>query len=413
VRVRPALTSSFWRLFASSGTSNLADGMALIVMPLLAASITRDPVQISALVAVAYLPWLVLAVPGGALVDRLDRRRAMAMANTARAVLFAVLGILVAADLVSMWLIYVTTALVGVAEVIYDSAARAILPQVVGKEGLDRGNSFMTVVETVGNQFAGAPLGAFLFAAVAAVPVFGASAGYLVAAALILTVRGGFRPERGAPTTLRADVVEGMRWLWGHRFLRGLTLSAGWFGVMQAMVNGVLVLYALQTLDLSEREFGFLIVAAATGSVCGGLLAPSLSKAYGRGPTLVGATLVSPVCLIGMGLTSTPWVAAGLFAMSAGAVTVWNVLSMSVRQAMIPAQLFGRVLGSYRMVIWGVIPLGALAGGVLASRTSLGAVLVVAGVGQLSAAAWIAALMRTHRDEIASAYEESIAPAGR
>jgi len=162
----------------------------------------------------------------------------------------------------------------------------------------------------------------------------------------------------------------------------------------------------LEHLGLREAQFGWLAVAAAVGAVCGGLVAPRLSDAFGRGRVLVGATVVSPVCLIGMGATTSPWVAASFFAASAGGVTVWNVLSMSVRQAMIPAELFGRVLGVYRMVIWGVIPVGALVGGFLASGTSLATVFVVAGIGQLSAAIWIAALMRRHRDEISSAYRE-------
>jgi MFS family permease len=407
------LGSSFWRLFASSGTSNLADGIALVAIPLLAASITRDPVQISALEAVAYVPWLLLALPGGALVDRLDRRRAMAVANVGRAAVFAALGLVVGLDVVSMWLIYLTLVLVGAAEVVYDSAARAILPQVVGKSGLDRGNSYLTVAETVGNRFAGGPVGAFLFAAAATLPILGTAACYLVAAALIVTVVGDFRPERSHTATFRADIAEGVRWLWRHRFLRGMTLSAGWFGVGQSMVNGVLVLYALETLGLTEKQFGLLILAPAVAGLLAGLLAPPLSDRLGRGPTLVGATVVSPVCLVGMGLTDEPWLAATLFGISAGAVTVWNVLSMSVRQAMIPEGLFGRVLGSYRMVIWGLIPVGALLGGTLASWTSLGTVLVVAGIGQLTAAGWILALMTAHRDEISAAYAESTADATR
>lgn len=407
------LGTSFWRLFASSGTSNLADGVALVALPLLASSLTRDPVQISAIEAFSFLPWLLFAIPGGALVDRLDRRLVMAAGNTARGLAFGALALLVALDHASIWLVYAAVLVFGLIEVLYDSAARAILPQVVGKQLLDRGNSRLTVVEVAGNQFVGAPLGAVLFAAVAWWPILGASAAYVVAALLILAVRGQFRLERAEPTTLRADIGEGLRWLRGHGFLRGLTLSAGWFGVMQAMVNGVMVLYALETLGLSEAQFGLLAACAAAGSLCGGTVAPRLAETFGRGPTLVGATVVSPLCLVGMGLTTSPLVSAGFFALSAAAVTVWNVLSMSVRQAMIPTKLFGRVLGAYRMVIWGVIPVGALAGGVLAHATTLGTVFVVAGLGQLTAAAWIGSLMRTHREETSAAYRESTADRAR
>ena len=126
-----SLGTSFWRLFASSGTSNLADGVALVTLPLLAASITRDPIPVSALAAVSYLPWLLFAVPGGALVDRLDRRRAMAGANAVRAALYGGLAILVATDLTTMPLLYAAAMAVGCAEVIYDASIDSRVPVTV------------------------------------------------------------------------------------------------------------------------------------------------------------------------------------------------------------------------------------------------------------------------------------------
>jgi MFS family permease len=401
------LGAGFWRLLLSSGISNLADGIAFVAAPLLAASLTRDPFQISLIEATAFLPWLLFAVPGGALVDRMDRRWAMTAANICRALAYLGLALLVVAGAVTMLLIYLTGFVLGFVEVIYDSSARALVPQVIGKESLDSGNSFLTITESTVQQFVGAPVGAALFAAAAASPFFSAAGCYAVGAITIAMVKGRFRPERTVTTTLRADVVEGLVWLWQHRFLRGLTLLAGWFTLMLTMTNAIFVLYALEHLGLTNRQVGLLVVAIAVGGVLGGLAAPRLSAAFGRERCLVGSTVVSPLAVLLMGLTHSPVAAGALFAVSAAAVTVWNVLSMSIRQAMIPEALFGRILGGYRMVIWGLIPLGAVLGGLLAAWTSIGTVFVLSGALSLPAAWLIATLMHAHRDEIRAAYQAS------
>ena len=306
----------------------------------------------------------------------------------------------------SIGLLYAVCLLFGFAEVIYDSAARAMLPAVVSRDQLDRGNGLMTIEEMVGQGFLGAPLGSVLFAAAAAIPFFGTGAGFAVAAVLILGVRGSFKPARAASSSLRADIVEGWHWLWRHEFLRGLTITSGLVGVTQSMPNGIFVLFALQVLGLSDQGFGLLIVAAAVGGVAGGLSAARLARVLGRGGCLVLASVVAPTTMATMGLVSSPWWAGLLFAVSSAAVAVWNVLSMSIRQAMIPPELFGRVLGSYRMVIWGAIPLGSVLGGLLAARTSLATVFVVAGVAQVLIAGGIWRLVRKHRDEIRAAFDE-------
>ena len=123
------LGAPFWRLFTSSALSNLSDGVGTAALPLLAVSLTRDPVAISALTALAFLPWLLLAIPAGALVDRIDRRRAMALANGSRAVvLLGVIAALAVGALTMPWL-YLAAVLLGTAETVYDSAARAMLPR--------------------------------------------------------------------------------------------------------------------------------------------------------------------------------------------------------------------------------------------------------------------------------------------
>lgn len=393
----------FWRLYASSATSNLADGIGRVALPLLAASYTRNPLLISGLTSLAFLPWLLFALPSGALVDRTDRKRAMAAANALRAAATVTLGVLVFTGLANIGVLYVVAFALGLAETVYDSASRAILPQVVAADRLDDANGLLTIEEMSGQTFVGAPLGSALFAVTLALPFVVNASGFAFAALLILTLRGSFRPARDvARTTIRGDVVEGVRWLASHRFLRGLTLVSAATALIQSMTNGIIVLYALETLHLPAGDFGFLLVGAGVGAVAGGVSTPALARRYGRAPVLVIGEAVSALAMIALGLTTNGYVAGTLYGVAAAGVMTWNVLTMSLRQALIPHRLFGRVQGAYRTLVYGAIPLGSLAGGVLAHVFGLQPVFVIAGIGLLAMAGVLGLLVRAHPAELAA-----------
>ena len=394
-----ALDRKFWRFYSGSATSNLADGIGRTALPLLAASYTRSPILISGLVTFAFLPWLLFALPSGALVDRLDRRHAMAAANVVRAGSTAVLIALVLTDTASIGAIYVVAFLLGVAETVYDSASRAILPQVVGKRDLDRANGLLTIEETLGQIFLGAPVGSALFVVAAAAPLIVNAGGFALAALVVLTLRGSYRPVREPERrSIRHDVGEGVRWLRGHRFLRDLTLLSACTGVFQSMANGVFVLYVLEELRLPSGDFGLVLLGAGVGGLLGGVATPHLAKRFGRGPMLTGGAVISALGMAAMGFTREGYLGTALFAVSAAGVMVWNVLTMSLRQALIPEQLFGRVQGAYRTLVWGGIPLGAVLGGVLADAFGVRPVFVIGGAGLFVCAFWLARVVHVHRD---------------
>jgi MFS family permease len=405
-----SLPARFWRLYASSATSNLADGIGRTALPLLAATYTRNPVLISGMVSFAFLPWLLFALPSGALVDRVDRRYAMAAANAARALAMGALGILVLAHAASIVVLYAVAFVLGVAETVYDCATRAILPQVVGNHELDRANSLLTVEETLGQTFLGAPVGSALFAAALALPLFLNASGFAVAALLLLALRGSFRATRiSAPTSIRTDIADGVRWLHRHAFLRGLTLISAGTCFAQNLANGVLVLYVLEVLHLPAGDFGIVLFVAGIGALLGGISANALARRFGRGPVLVAGAVVSGAAPVAMGFTSNGFVGATLFSVAAFGVMLWNVITMSLRQALIPHALFGRVQGAYRTVVWGAIPLGAVVGGVLAHVFGLSAVFVIAGVAMLAMAAILARVVSTHRDQLVVLPEAELA----
>jgi MFS family permease len=252
---RPPLGIAFWRLWTSSALSNLADGILKVVLPLVAIRFTDSPTLIAGLAFALTLPWLLFALPAGALADRLDRRRAMLGANTARAALLAVLALTVRVDIGSIWVLYVVALCIGIAETIYDTSAQSILPLVVPRDRLSRANGRLYAAELTANQFVGPPLGGFLVAAGAAIAFATPAALWALAVAVLLLVHGRFRIQRDRPTTMRADVAEGLRFLWRHHLLRTLAVMVGVFNFASNATWAILVLYAVgpaSAMGLSE-----------------------------------------------------------------------------------------------------------------------------------------------------------------
>jgi MFS family permease len=395
------LPGRFWRLYASSATSNLADGIGRTALPLLAASYTRDPVLVAGLTTFAFLPWLLFALVSGALVDRVDRRYAMSAANALRALASGTLVVLTVLHAGSVPALYAVAFVLGTAETVYDSATRALLPQVIGRRDLDRANSLLTVEETLGQQFVGSPVGSALFAVAVALPLGLNAAGFALAAVLVLTVRGAYRPARsGEATSVRRDMADGVRWLAGHRLLRGLTVVSAATAFAQSMGTGVLVLYVLEVLGLPPAAFGLLLLGTGVGGLLGGLLTPWLARRFGRSPMLTLGAVVAAGAEGALALTSSGVVATVLGAVSAAGVMVWNVLTMSLRQSIIPESMFGRVQGAYRTLVWGGIALGSVAGGAVAHAVGLRALFLVIGAALLVLAVVLGLLLHRHAGEL-------------
>jgi MFS family permease len=404
--VRPRLGASFWRLFTSSSASNLSDGIMQAALPLLAATLTRNPVAVSAMGALAFLPWLLFALPAGTLVDRVNRRTAMAVANVARAALLGVLAASVVTGHASLPLLYAVAFLLGIAETVYDSATRAMLSHVVTRGQLERGNSLLTTAESVGNIFLGAPIGAWLFAIAASLPLWVNSGTYVCAAFLALTVAGSFAVDRSSGSSMREDMVEGLRWLGHHRLLRELMAITGFGAAVHSMTQGILVLFALQNLGLDERGFGLALAVTGVGAIVGAMLSPTVTRLAGRTNAMGVAQTLSAIAILLMAFWQDPVGGPLLYAVSAGAISMFNVQIMSVRQALIPEHLFGRVQGAYRTVIWGGIPVGMLVGGVLGGWLGLPAVFVVCGLGGIVISLITWGILHSHRYEISEAFAQ-------
>ncbi|MGY6501167.1 MAG: MFS transporter [Acidimicrobiales bacterium] len=360
----------FSRLVTASACSNLADGVFQVALPLVALGLTRDPAAFAAVSLVGRLPWLLVALPAGAYADRLDRRRTMVVANVARAVLLGLLTVLVAADAHTMWSLYLVAFGLGVAEVFFDTAAQSIVPNIVPADRLTSANARLYAVELTANQFVGPPLGGVLVA-VAATLALGLSAGaYALGAVLLLVVAGAFRPRRdGPPTRVRTDIVEGVRYLVGHRVLRVLAVCTGLTNLAFTATFSVFALYVVSPgpVGLSEAGFGLLLVAPAVGSLAGTVVVDRVVRRVGRTAAL------SVSILLGTALPLAPALSAEVVALALGgavsgiAIVVWNVVTVSLRQRIAPDALLGRVNAGYRLVAWGSMPVGAALGGVVGS----------------------------------------------
>jgi Na+/melibiose symporter-like transporter len=302
--------------------------------------------------------------------------------------------------------LYGVAFVLGLAETVYESSARALLPAVVDRSALDGANSLLTVEETLGQTFIGAPAGSALFTLAVVAPFALNAGGFLLAAALIMTLRGDFRPRRVGHTSVRRDMKDGLAWLRAHALLRGLTLISAATAFTQALATGVLVLYCLEVLHVPTSGYGLVLLAAGVGAVIGGLATPPLTRRFGRPVVLTAGALVCAVATVAMAFADNGVVGGTFFAVASAGVMTWNVITMSLRQALIPAELFGRVQGAYRTLVFGAVPLGSLIGGALAGPLGLRGVFVVSGAGMLICAGSLGRLVRRHKDELADGAAE-------
>lgn len=380
VRLGPA----FSRLLVASGFANLADGVRSVALPLVAATLTRDPLVFSAVAVAGSLPWLVLSLPAGVLVDRIERRRLLVVANAVRTLLLVALTLAIVADRAGIALLVLVALGLGTAEVVFDNAAQTLLPSLVPSAGLERANGRLAGMEIVANQFAGPPLGGALFAVAIALPValdagLIAGSGLLVlalpralapAAALASATDGTGARARGAGAAgFLEELREGVAWLAQHRLLRTLALLLAVLNGTGAMGSATFALFATgegSVLGLGPFGFSVLLALGSAGAFGASLVADRLVLAYGRAGPLWVSLIVFALAPLAIALAEGPIVVALALAATAGMGVVWNVITVSLRQAVIPDRLLGRVNSAYRFLGWGAMPVGAAIGGLVA-----------------------------------------------
>ncbi|HEX7167090.1 MAG TPA: MFS transporter [Acidimicrobiales bacterium] len=377
-----ALGRRYWTLWTSSAVANLGDGIFQVAFALVAVRLTRSPALIAGVALAARLPWLFVALPAGALADRLDRRKTMLSANAARVALLALLTVAYGSGVATIGLLYVVALGLGIAEVLFDTSSQTMMPAVVDKDDLSRANGRLFAVELVMNQFAGPPLGGFLVAASATVAL-GAGAGlYVLAVVALAMLPGSYRTVReGPPARLRSDIAEGLRYLTRHRVLRTLGLLLGAQNLLFMASGSLMILYMTSDsygLGLSDEGVGLLFAITAAGGFAGSFIGAPIEKRFGRSTVLSIALTAGGVGILIPGLTRNVYIVAAT-GLLAGSAAMWNVITVSLRQRIIPDHLLGRVNSAYRLLGWGSMPIGAGLGGLLAELTNVRTVFLVAG----------------------------------
>ena len=390
LKLKTKLGASYWKLWSATGISNLGDGIVSIAYPWLASAVTRSPLLIALSVVVSRLPWLIFTLHAGVITDRFNRKRIIVAMDSVRGLLTIAVGFFVylereslpslneltsLTDLETNYTLYsvilVTAFLFGLAEVLRDNSAQTLMPAVVEDKDLEKANGRMWSAESLTNSFIGPPLGSFIIAIAIFLPFFVDAVTFFVAAALIASMKPtvkSFAPEaKSEPINFKAEIKEGFSWLWSHTLLRPMAIILGLINGIAALTGAVFILFAQEVLDTTVFIFAVLGTAAAVGGILGGLLGPKVSEKIGSGRSLALALFAMPLCTLLIGFTSQWQVVWLLVAVSTFTGVLWNVVTVSLRQSLIPSNLLGRVNSVYRFFAWGTIPIGTLLGGGLVS----------------------------------------------
>ena len=386
------LPRNFWRQFVASGVSNVGDGMVHAAAPLLTLTLTNDERLIAGVSFCAAIPWLVLSLPAGVYIDRFDRRKLMIAANVIRAVLFGLIAFSAATGTLSIWIFMAILIGVGCCEVIFDMSAQAFLPQIVPDHLLEKANGRLSSLELITNTFIGLPLGAWAFVLAIGVPFGVNAASFALAALLVASIRipSAKTPKANSEelrNSFKADLTEGLQWLWSNKLIRTLAIMLGIANMTAMFGEAIFVKYAAVELGVTGRAYGFLLALTAIGSILGGLLGDKIAKRFGIAQSIVYSYFVFGFVGIIYFFMPYVWAVAIAASFMGLAGTTWNVVTVSLRQRVIPTELFGRVNSVYRFIGTGSIGIGALIGGQIAYSTNLRMPFLVAAIIGLGALA--------------------------
>ena len=384
------LGASYWKLWSATAISNLGDGIAAVAYPWLASAVTRSPFLIALSVVVSRLPWLVFTLFAGVLTDRFNRKRIVVAMNVFNGVLTLVVAAFVYLERESLpslneltsitdletnyslyFVILITAFLFGLAEVLRDNTAQTMMPAVVQEKDLEKANGRMWSAESLTNSFIGPPLGSFIVSIAIFLPFFVDAVTFFIAAALIAVMKPtvkSFKPEeKSGKINFRAEIKEGFGWLWQHELLRPMAIILGLVNGIAALSGAIFILFAQEVLETTVFIFAVLGTAAAVGGILGGLLGPKVSAKIGRGRSLALALFTMPLMALLIGFSSLWYLVWVFVALETFTAVLWNVVTVSLRQSLIPSHLLGRVNSVYRFFAWGTIPIGTLLGGTLVS----------------------------------------------
>lgn len=372
-RTAPAWRGGFGRLWTAAVVSKFGDSLRTAAMPLLAASLTTDPLLIASVTACGYLPWLLFGLIGGAVADRVDQRRAMWAVDVARAVLMAAFAVAVALGHASVALLVALAFLLTTLQTLFDNAATALLPSLVPPAALGSANARLMTGQQIAGGFLAAPLVPVLLVTGAAAPYAADAVTYLLAALLIVSLRADTpdKPPRAPGSTLRGEMADGLRALWRDGALRGLCVATTLCNIGMGALIATLVLHVTGWLDGGDFGYAAAITGYAAGSMAGGLIAARLARRLGRVRGVLLAGVVQTASLVLLGSVRELWVTIAAMTVFGLMGMVWNVNQVTLMQERSPDGMLGRISSAFRTLGVAGAPLGALLGGAAAAAWGL------------------------------------------
>jgi MFS family permease len=384
----------FMKMWTGQSISEAGSQVSQLAIPWLAAvELHATPLEFSLLGVFGFLPFILFALPAGVWVDRLRRLPILIVGDAARAALLVLIPILWAAGVLQIWHLLVLEFVIGIFTVFFDVAYQSYLPSLVERDDLIEGNSKLQLTVSIAQVGGPSVSGGLIAAITAPYAIVVDAASFLISAAFMLRIRHREtlpeHPEGEERPKMWPQVKEGLHWVIGHRWLRYIASYTATANFCGSVLFAIFLLYAVRSLHLSAVELGVTFAVGAAGSIVGALAANRIQKAFGVGPTIVGTAVFGSFGGILYPLAPhsfpLPFLMLGQAIFMFGAVT-YNITQVSLRQAITPERLQGRMNAAMRWIVWGTIPLGTLTGGAIATGTNLKTALWVGAIGELFAA---------------------------
>jgi len=400
----------FVRLWTAETISHFGTQISLLALPLVAVTLLNaSALEVAALGTIEFLPFILFSLPAGAWVDRLRRRPILIAGDVGRAAALATIPAAYALGVLAIWQLYAVGFVVGTLTVLFDVAYQSYLPSLVDRDQLVDGNGKLETSRTIALT-AGPALGGGLIGIVTApLAILADAASFVLSAVFVSAIRRHEpTPDRHADEhgrargRLRQEVADGLRFVLGNPYLRGIAASTGTANFFSNIAYATFIVYAVRDLRLTPLEIGVTFGLGNVGSIIGALTAERITRPFGVGPTIVGATLLGGPGLLLIALAprefAVPFLVAGAFLQGFG-VVVYNINQLSFRQAITPTSMQGRMNATMRFIVWGTIPLGTILGGVVATLVGLQAAILVGAVGAfLAVIPLVLTPVRTLRD---------------
>lgn len=378
----------FWLFWAGQTTSNLGSSITIFLLPLLIFRLTGSALNLAVATAAGFLPYPIFGLVLGAWVDRVDRRRLMIATDLARALIIASIPLLAAVDRLALWWIYAVGFLGSTLSIAFNAAEFAAIPSLVPQERLVEANGRIQASYSAAS-IVGPLLASPLLALWSPATVLFLDACSFVASALSLALVGvAFNPPGGAGEQrtlagLRRDIADGLRYVLGHPVLRAISLMMALVNLVATTAGAQLVLFAKERLAAGDAAVSLLYSAGSAGIVVLSLAAGPLRRRWSFSQVALGALMASGLLTIVLAFATSYAVALALWAIISGLAILFNINTGSLRQAIVPNRLLGRVMSVAMVLAWSVNPIGAVIGGLLIERTG-NVVLVYAGIGALT-----------------------------